>query len=120
MFQGYLFMLSSESSTVIPTLLQPDPDDLECYIPTDENSFLLRRLESTSVVNNEYPDDAQYTGVVLEAEMAVEAGIFPQRIKQGSSGSYFVSDTSRVSGTGSWVMAKRHYWGLLLYCIHGQ
>ena len=38
-------------------------------------------------------DDPQFTELVRQAEMAIDSGIFPQRIYQGSSGSYFVKNS---------------------------
>jgi len=37
-------------------------------------------------------DDPEFTEVIRQSEAAIDAGIFPQRIYQGSSGSYFVKD----------------------------
>lgn len=47
---------------------------------------------------NEFPEDPEFAEVVRRAELASERGIFPQRISQGSSGSYFVKDPQGVSG----------------------
>ncbi|KAL8187490.1 UNVERIFIED_CONTAM: Phosphatidylinositol 4-kinase type 2-alpha [Gekko kuhli] len=41
---------------------------------------------------NEFPDDPEFAEVVRLAELASERGIYPERISQGSSGSYFVKD----------------------------
>lgn len=41
-------------------------------------------------------DDASFSNLVLQAEVAIDNGIFPERISQGSSGSYFVKDGSGV------------------------
>lgn len=41
---------------------------------------------------NEFPEDPEFEAVVRRAELAIERGIFPERIYQGSSGSYFVKD----------------------------
>jgi len=41
---------------------------------------------------NVFPDDPDFTEVVRQAEIAIEAGIYPTRIYQGSSGSYFVKN----------------------------
>lgn len=99
--KGYFFMLSTETSTPIPpSFLYPDSDDSVCVSNSDDELLLIRRLESRfseSSVHNEYPDDLQYSGVILEAEMAIDRGISPKRIVQGSSGSYFVRNTSGVS-----------------------
>lgn len=42
-------------------------------------------------------DDPQFTDLVRHAEAAIERGIYPERIYQGSSGSYFVKNTEGVS-----------------------
>ena len=42
-------------------------------------------------------DDAEFSSVVHAAEQAIDAGILPERIYQGSSGSYFVKDKEGVS-----------------------
>ncbi|XP_075773873.1 phosphatidylinositol 4-kinase type 2-alpha [Pelodiscus sinensis] len=41
---------------------------------------------------NDFPEDPEFAEVVRLAEAASERGIFPERISQGSSGSYFVKD----------------------------
>ncbi|XP_062318955.1 phosphatidylinositol 4-kinase type 2-alpha-like [Osmerus eperlanus] len=42
---------------------------------------------------NEFPDDPEFREIVEKAEQAIEEEIFPERIYQGSSGSYFVKDS---------------------------
>ncbi|XP_008835555.1 phosphatidylinositol 4-kinase type 2-beta [Nannospalax galili] len=44
---------------------------------------------------NPFLDDPEFADIVLRAEQAVEIGVFPERISQGSSGSYFVKDSKR-------------------------
>lgn len=44
-----------------------------------------------------FPDDAAFTELVRTAETAIDNGIFPERIYQGSSGSYFVKNPAGVS-----------------------
>ncbi|XP_078725369.1 phosphatidylinositol 4-kinase type 2-beta isoform X1 [Lampetra fluviatilis] len=46
---------------------------------------------------NAFPRDQQFSEVVCSVERAMEAGVEPQRISQGSSGSYFVRDLSGKS-----------------------
>uniref|UniRef100_A0A3B5M3P0 Phosphatidylinositol 4-kinase type 2 n=1 Tax=Xiphophorus couchianus TaxID=32473 RepID=A0A3B5M3P0_9TELE len=41
---------------------------------------------------NHFPDDPEFADFILRAEQAIEGGVFPERISQGSSGSYFVKD----------------------------
>ncbi|XP_036407413.1 phosphatidylinositol 4-kinase type 2-beta-like [Megalops cyprinoides] len=41
---------------------------------------------------NSFPEDPEFAEVVRRAEQAIENGVFPERISQGSSGSYFVKD----------------------------
>ncbi|XP_054996587.1 phosphatidylinositol 4-kinase type 2-beta [Sorex araneus] len=45
---------------------------------------------------NTFSDDADFAAVILKAEQAIEFGVFPERISQGSSGSYFVKDPKRA------------------------
>ncbi|XP_066240727.1 phosphatidylinositol 4-kinase type 2-beta [Saccopteryx leptura] len=44
---------------------------------------------------NTFLDDPEFADVVLKAEQAIEFGVLPERIPQGSSGSYFVKDPKR-------------------------
>lgn len=48
---------------------------------------------------NHFPDDLEFADIIQKAEQANENGVFPERISQGSSGSYFVKDPKRVSRT---------------------
>lgn len=41
---------------------------------------------------NTFPDDPHFTELIRTAENTIEAGIYPERIYQGSSGSYFVKN----------------------------
>ncbi|PWA16876.1 hypothetical protein CCH79_00012805 [Gambusia affinis] len=41
---------------------------------------------------NHFPEDPEFADFILRAEQAIEGGVFPERISQGSSGSYFVKD----------------------------
>ncbi|XP_058117267.1 phosphatidylinositol 4-kinase type 2-alpha isoform X2 [Anopheles ziemanni] len=41
---------------------------------------------------NDIPDDPHFSDLVYSAEIAIDAGIYPERIYQGSSGSYFVKN----------------------------
>ncbi|XP_036275152.1 phosphatidylinositol 4-kinase type 2-beta isoform X5 [Pipistrellus kuhlii] len=45
---------------------------------------------------NSFVDDPGFADAILKAEQAIEFGVFPERIPQGSSGSYFVKDPKRV------------------------
>lgn len=48
---------------------------------------------------NEYVrvDDPEFTEIIRQVEIAIDNGIYPDRISQGSSGSYFVKNPSGVS-----------------------
>lgn len=46
---------------------------------------------------NFFPEDPEFQQVIREAEEAIEHGIYPERIRQGSSGSYFVKNRNGVS-----------------------
>lgn len=63
---------------------------------TRESQPLLRRMEpDLGATFESFHDDPQFSAVVHEAEVAVELGIYPERIYQGSSGSYFVKNSER-------------------------
>ncbi|KFM74535.1 Phosphatidylinositol 4-kinase type 2-beta, partial [Stegodyphus mimosarum] len=64
---------------------------------TRENQPLLQRMESDSVCNfNNFPDDPQFTSIIRDAEFAIANDVLPERIYQGSSGSYFVKNIDGV------------------------
>ncbi|MEQ2304092.1 Phosphatidylinositol 4-kinase type 2-alpha, partial [Ameca splendens] len=42
---------------------------------------------------NEFPEDPEFREIIRKAERAIEEEIYPERIYQGSSGSYFVKDS---------------------------
>ncbi|XP_056147852.1 phosphatidylinositol 4-kinase type 2-alpha-like [Lampris incognitus] len=52
-----------------------------------------RRCCPPEQLSNDFPDDPEFREVVRKAEQAIEEEIFPERIYQGSSGSYFVRDS---------------------------
>ena len=62
-----------------------------------EGTPLLGHMDSEyGYVDNNFPDDPEFTQIVHQAENAIESGVFPQRISQGSSGSYFVKNSPGV------------------------
>jgi len=44
-----------------------------------------------------FVDDPSFSYVIKQSEIAIDNSVFPERIYQGSSGSYFVKDTNGVS-----------------------
>uniref|UniRef100_A0A4Y0BIA3 Phosphatidylinositol 4-kinase type 2 n=1 Tax=Anopheles funestus TaxID=62324 RepID=A0A4Y0BIA3_ANOFN len=44
---------------------------------------------------NDISDDPHFSDLVYSAEIAIDAGIYPERIYQGSSGSYFVKNPAK-------------------------
>ena len=50
---------------------------------------------------NEFPEDPEFREIIRKAERAIEEGIYPERIYQGSSGSYFVKDSQGVRGAAA-------------------
>lgn len=95
------------------------PYELEHSLPdlvgeddmTDTTPLLGREESAFSVeeVRNDFPEDPAFTGIVRQGENAVESGIYPQRIKQGSSGSYFVKNSDGVSGVGLNLWCKAQF-----------
>lgn len=65
----------------------------------EESSPLLApRVEHEyGLFENHFPEDPNYQEIVREAENAIDHGVLPERIYQGSSGSYFVKNTDMVS-----------------------
>lgn len=62
-----------------------------------ENTPLLGRMDSEyGFIENTFPEDPEYTHVIRQAENAIEHGVYPERIYQGSSGSYFVKNVDGV------------------------
>ncbi|GAV04262.1 hypothetical protein RvY_14570 [Ramazzottius varieornatus] len=94
-------VINTESDPLLPTMsnqailsesspLLSHPEDtlsiakMDLYVPT-------RRLGE-----NIFPEDPDFTQTVHEAELAIENGIHPDRVVQGSSGSYFVKNPEGV------------------------
>lgn len=62
----------------------------------ESNSIVIDDNFNSSIVkiDNNFEDDPEFTKIIHEAETAIEEGVYPQRISQGSSGSYFVFDST--------------------------
>lgn len=71
---------------------------------TSENQPLLSstQMDQHSVDDyihlscNHFPDDPEFSERIRQAEIAIDSNILPERIYQGSSGSYFVKNTNLV------------------------
>lgn len=60
-----------------------------------ETTRLVSRDSACEYVN-EFKDEPEYAEIVREAEIAIDNGVYPEMIYQGSSGSYFVKNCSGV------------------------
>lgn len=62
----------------------------------ESTSIVVEDTFNSSIVkiDNNFEDDPEYNNIIHEAELAIEEGVYPQRISQGSSGSYFVFDST--------------------------
>ncbi|KAG5680423.1 hypothetical protein PVAND_009931 [Polypedilum vanderplanki] len=60
-----------------------------CRIPLTQP---IDEMYSASENLNNNLDDPHFSDLVYQAEIAIDAGIYPERIYQGSSGSYFVKN----------------------------
>ncbi|XP_077991980.1 phosphatidylinositol 4-kinase type 2-alpha-like [Glandiceps talaboti] len=92
----------------LPSVLDQDPQADVTFAPrpettslpspsrgTRENQPLLQRrgkMETDKDEYNVFPDDPEFTHIVRKAEDAILSGTYPERIRQGTSGSYFVKD----------------------------
>ncbi|XP_012519642.1 PREDICTED: phosphatidylinositol 4-kinase type 2-beta [Propithecus coquereli] len=88
---------ASPSVAVDEELLLP-PRDVGVSQSSSTNRDRIRPTGSVTTGTSEMNailDDPEFADIVLRAEQAIEVGIFPERIFQGSSGSYFVKDPKR-------------------------
>ncbi|XP_033871830.2 phosphatidylinositol 4-kinase type 2-beta-like [Acipenser ruthenus] len=56
-----------------------------------ENVITAASIGGTGELNS-FPEDPEFSEIIQKAEQAIESGFLPERISQGSSGSYFVKD----------------------------
>ena len=64
---------------------------------TKESTPLLGRCDQeVNTVYNYFPEDQDYANLFSQVDQAIEHGINPERISQGSSGSYFVKNLDGV------------------------
>ncbi|XP_003742948.1 phosphatidylinositol 4-kinase type 2-beta [Galendromus occidentalis] len=83
--------LSSTATNPEATSLLPD-----VTFSTKENQPLLKRMGDDSLDFAEtYQDDPEFAALIHDAESAIENGIMPERIYQGSSGSYYVKSVQQ-------------------------
>ncbi|XP_055607404.1 phosphatidylinositol 4-kinase type 2-alpha-like isoform X1 [Uranotaenia lowii] len=78
--------LPSSSITLIPEV----HFTLDSAIDRESQPLLGGREHE--ITYNQFPDDPHFSDLVYSAEIAIDAGIYPERIYQGSSGSYFVKN----------------------------
>lgn len=99
---GVEFVLSSTSYT---GSFSPSPYPNSSKVIHDSKSLLCScpsffivyiNLNFLNTELNSFSNDTEFAAVILKAEQAIEFGVFPERISQGSSGSYFVKDPKRV------------------------
>ncbi|XP_069781138.1 phosphatidylinositol 4-kinase type 2-beta-like isoform X4 [Narcine bancroftii] len=83
-------------SASLPLLLSPEKEPLlSCSSPLDEQPQ-SPSWPGAGPELNYFPEDPKFADIVLRAEQAIDSGVYPQRISQGSSGSYFVKDAKGV------------------------
>lgn len=64
---------------------------------------------------NVIPDDPSFSDLVRQTEIAIDCGILPERIYQGSSGSYFVKSSVNVSSSLNALFIKRRVYVCIDY-----
>ncbi|KAJ8411088.1 hypothetical protein AAFF_G00181230 [Aldrovandia affinis] len=80
----------SESSESVLTELDPEGSgEEELLLPDSEGNLRFPRQHRRG---QPFPRRPRVAEIVQRAEQAIENAIFPERISQGSSGSYFVKD----------------------------
>jgi hypothetical protein len=68
--------------------------------PKQPDADLISSLDDASFIHltcNHFPDDPEFSELIKDAEHAIDHNILPERIYQGSSGSYFVKNKDLVS-----------------------
>ncbi len=94
----FLNPLPYELEHSLPDLVSDESDHLMAGGTSDAASPLLLREDSVlEQVHNDFPEDPTFTALVRQTEQAIDIAIYPERIRQGSSGSYFAKNTDRVS-----------------------
>uniref|UniRef100_A0A8C4WV42 Phosphatidylinositol 4-kinase type 2 n=1 Tax=Eptatretus burgeri TaxID=7764 RepID=A0A8C4WV42_EPTBU len=92
-----------------------DDEDAEETVGDAERQPLLGRKERSRTLDsdlNSFLGDPEFAAVVQLAEKASDENVFPERIQQGSSGSYFSKDPSGVV----WLACKTFYYGPIDRC----
>ena len=95
---------SSSSVTGAPSARRKDSSSnssshYPVYANTSEQSPLLSKCtdsDSDSFFVNNIENDPVFSKIIHSTEEAIYMGILPERIYQGSSGSYFVRDKTKV------------------------
>ncbi|XP_067125366.1 phosphatidylinositol 4-kinase type 2-beta-like [Centruroides vittatus] len=62
---------------------------------------------------NSFPNDPTFSGIMRDAEIAIENGFLPERIYQGSSGSYFVKNSDGTKTIGIFKPKNEEPYGRL-------
>lgn len=84
-----------------------------------ENQPLLARMDSDVEDDNSF-DDPVFESIIKDVEKAIDQEIYPERISQGSSGSYFVRDTKRVSATIQYIQCTNILTRRSIDCLDQQ
>ncbi len=88
-------MNGSETERVIPPAVAEYEEIVNCHDQPDVVNF------PQDTACRQYQSDVEFSAVIHEAELAIEAEIRPQLSKQGSSGCYFVKNRENVSTEGT-------------------
>lgn len=86
----------------------------------NESSPLLNRVEyEYGLFGNYFADDLEFNECIRQAEVAIVQGNFPERIYQGSSGSYFVknADADPVSIRFSFALLSTCFSFILFFFV---
>ena len=84
------------SSTSIPSSSRGGEGGGQLNSQTDLITDVIDDSSYIHLSCNHFPDDIQFNEIIKEAELAIDNNILPERIYQGSSGSYFVKNRNLV------------------------
>jgi len=111
----------NENEPVLPDVACVTPGNFNSSIHSygsnhdGENQPLLKRMDtdSTQIINNSFPDDPEFTIFIKDVEQAIENEFLPERIYQGSSGSYFVKNSQGNKIVGVFKPKDEEPYGML-------
>ena len=95
---------SHHSSAAVASENSPLLSHHDETLSTSATNRMDMHIPSRRLHENVFPEDPDFSLLIHEAEVAIENGVTPERVVQGSSGSYFVKNTDgKILGMFHWL-----------------